>query len=287
MARIEEVKFGIEIETFGHDTNEGKKLINSYWGYGSGWQAKYDSSINDDGDGVCEFVSPIMTFDDLDKLEGFVAFIKKHGCMVDKSCGIHVHVSHIEESVRSLVNIVRMVNARYDLLVRACVMSSYRKEQWNNRPNERMIHDMMTCNTLDELACVWYGSERDAWSGVARYNGKINRNDLVYHLEEHYDVSRYQLVNLHSYFCGKGVEIRAFNGSLDPKEVRAFVELSMAMYAKSINDKLSTNKARHNESSMARQMFDWMWSMELRGKNPKWKNTRYYMSRHLEGGWKV
>lgn len=302
MAKMEEVKFGIEIETCGKTIESCAKLVSRFFndahieyvgGYYNehvimGWKCMYDGSLrddNNDNDYTCEIVSPLLSWDDIDLVCKLATFLKKNDVYTNSTCGIHVHVSHKDESVKALINMINIVNARYDLLVDACIMSRARRVNWNNKANIEFLEDVSKNKpkTYDELACYWYGMIDSNDSGMMRYIGKIGHSEMIRRSNLHYDNSRYQLCNLHSFYQGKGVEIRAFNSTLDESYIRAYVELSCAMYAKAINDKATSFRTRHNESNDSRQMCDFLWSMGIRGKDKRFKVTRELLIKNLDG----
>lgn len=85
---------------------------------------------------------------------------------------------------------------------------------------------------LREDGTAWYkysgGSSRD-WRECAR---------------THYDSSRYHLLNLHAAFSTERpahtIEFRAFNGTLDPDKILAYIQLCLAISAQALTSKAAS-----------------------------------------------
>jgi len=60
----------------------------------------------------------------------------------------------------------------------------------------------------------------------------------------HYDPSRYHLLNLHAAFSTERpahtIEFRAFNGTLDPDKILAYIQLCLAISAQALNSKAAS-----------------------------------------------
>ena len=63
--------------------------------------------------------------------------------------------------------------------------------------------------TVAQIRSIWYEGNPDTSS--------------------HYNKSRYAIINLHSFFQGKGIEIRLFNGTLNTEQTKANIIFSCAM----------------------------------------------------------
>lgn len=85
-----------------------------------------------------------------------------------------------------------------------------------------MIHSLKKINELETTDSE---SIMSAW-----YDGSFYRQ------YNHYDLSRYQTLNLHSMWQDKGVEFRIFNSTTHAGKVKAYIQLCLAIcnYAKHI-----------------------------------------------------
>ena len=79
----------------------------------------------------------------------------------------------------------------------------------------------------EDLARIWYDDR-----------------DWAYHAHQHYDPSRYHLLNLHAAFSTERpahtIEFRAFNGTLDPDKILAYIQLCLAISAQALTSKAAS-----------------------------------------------
>ena len=82
-----------------------------------------------------------------------------------------------------------------------------RRRQWCRPVDPDFLRRLNTKKpkTMEALAQLWY-----------------NDRDWRYHAHEHYDSSRYHLLNLHSVFQKGTIEFRAFNSTLHAGKVKAY-----------------------------------------------------------------
>ena len=83
------------------------------------------------------------------------------------------------------------------------------------------------------MAQLWYrhsGGSRSDWRECAR---------------THYDSSRYHLLNLHAAFSTERpahtIEFRAFNGTLHAGEIKAYIQLCLAISAQALSTKAASS----------------------------------------------
>ena len=136
------------------------------------------------------------------------------------------------------------------------------------------MDDLNNCKTIEQIEDAWYKN----FSGY----------DVDYCRSNHYDESRYHLLNLHRYFSTRGqncntIEIRAFNATLHAGVIRSFVLLVLSMNAKAlISDRI---KAEKNPIMIAGNekfaMRTWLVSMGWTG--DMFKNPKNHMLKNLTG----
>lgn len=87
------------------------------------WKVMRDSSINPEKkDGSAndeykvEFVTPPLRYEDIELLQNIVRELKQAGAIVNKSCGIHIHIDGANHNPQSLRRLVNFMTARQDLI---------------------------------------------------------------------------------------------------------------------------------------------------------------------------
>jgi hypothetical protein len=187
------------------------------------WRVVYDSSIKAQKKGAngrkipaddsfkCELVSPILNYqNDIDLTQAIIRKLRKAGAFTNESCGIHAHLDgapHTPQSIRNFVNIIASKN---DLLYKALQIKA-----------DRMVYckkiDRYLVERMNRLKPTTFGEISDIW--YAGYNE--NRAN-------HYHHSRYQFLNLHSFFTGNHtIELRGFNSELHAGKVCTYIVLAL------------------------------------------------------------
>ena len=241
--------FGIEIETTGIGRERTAKAIAAYFGTtahyvghhlgdwhvpmpdGRKWVVERDGSVTDPS---AEVVSPVCRWDDLPMVLAIAKTIRAAGAKADGSCGIHVHVGLGEHTPQSLRRLVNIVNAKEDLLTQALGIDPYRRHSWCAPVAPEFLEALNRAkpDSFEKMAQLWYrhsGGSRSDWRECAR---------------THYDSSRYHLLNLHAAFSTERpahtIEFRAFNGTLDPDKILAYIQLCLAISAQALTSKAAS-----------------------------------------------
>ena len=233
------LKFGIEIETVGLDKLQIAYAIQKALGGrvggsssratvtladGREWKVVSDGSLSGSVNG--EIVSPILCYADLEGLQNVVREVRTAGGRADDSCGIHIHVGAERFDGRALANLIRMMNKHELIIEKALGISERRLGQYCRRVNSAVMErlDRTRPATLEGVNQAWYGSFRS--------------------YADRYDATRYHGLNINSFFVRKTVEFRLFNGTLHAGEVKAYVQLCLALAAKAMKAKSASGKKR-------------------------------------------
>ena len=133
--------FGIEMEMTGITRNRAASLMARFFGtesrheggaydtytarddQGRKWKAMNDSSLvpqkKVDGEIMdasnhyrTEVVSPILSYEDIPKLQELVRTLRKAGAFANKSCGIHIHVGAERFTAKTLRNLVNIMASK-------------------------------------------------------------------------------------------------------------------------------------------------------------------------------
>jgi hypothetical protein len=275
--------FGIEIETTGLSRKTVAEIIATYFGtdayyigtcydtyaaadsQGRVWKCMSDSSIVVTGHGVCEIVSPILTYEDMNDLQEIVRLVRRAGAKSSARfrCGIHIHIGAQNHTIQSLKNLVNYMSSYQDVIYKALQVDPYREGYCKklepmliDKFNERGLNSMEKCET------AWYGRG---------FESEKHR---------HYSSSRYHGLNLHSVFSKGTVEFRLFNGTLHAGEIRSYVVFCLAMSQYAL-DKKSIRRTRKNQFNDKYTMYEMLCRIGIKG--DEFKNCRDHLIKHLTG----
>ena len=269
---INEIKFGIEIETVGLSLANTAKTIQAVIGGtiqgtsvraadGRYWKAVYDGSLP----GVhAEVVSPILKYSDIDQLQAIVRALREAGAKAHSAAGIHIHIEAAPFSAQQLANVAKMIYKQEKLLVHALGISQTRLTRYTKPISSRFIEAISNRKpkTKEELATAWYGDSGNH--------------------SNHYDPSRYHLLNLHAAFTGPTWEIRAFESTMHAGKIKAYIQLVLAIAAKALKSKsTSATKREFNAESAKYDLRVWLLSLGLIG--DEFKTARTHLLNNMPG----
>lgn len=213
----------------------------------------------------CELVSPPLKPDDIGVFLQIINALKARGAVTNRSCGIHIHVNVADFSAIQIRNLVNIVYSKEDLMYRVLDIDVLR-ERWCQKANKTFVSLINDCAREN----VSMNSIKNAW-----YNGDRRHY--------HYDHSRYHLLNLHSFFEGKGIEFRCFNGSLSSEIIHNY-----AMFVVAIVEQAKAYKktsAIKTQGSDKVKLHNWIEQMGLKG--PKYKSLRKMLTKRLNANLEV
>jgi len=232
---------------------------------GRKWRCVSDASIAGSRDQGTEFVTPVCRWDDLETVQACVRALRAAGAHADPSCGIHVHVGLGNHTPKTLRNLVNLVNAKEDLLTQALQISPARRERWCQPVDQDFLRTLnrRKPTTSEEFARIWYDDM--CWE---------------YHAHQHYDPSRYHLLNLHAVWQKGTIEFRAFNSSLHAGEVKAYIQLCLAISHQALTV-ASASPTRPVTDNPAYTFRCWLLRLGLNGE--EFKTARTHLLKHLPG----
>ncbi len=276
------LRFGIEIETVGLSRMKLAQAIHSVVGGtisndyrdvrittqdGRSWKVVPDGSLSG-GENSGEIVSPVLGYDDIATLQNIIRAVRGAGAKADHSTGIHIHIGAERFDAKSVVNLVKLVHKQERLLEHALGISDTRLQRYC-RPIEASFIEALEARRPRTLSEV-----RDAWYGRA---GEIPSR---YH-------SSYHGLNLNSLFFRGTIELRYFNGTLHAGEVKAYVQLALAMAAKALSSKAASSKRRDFNPATAKYDFRVV-LLHLGLIGEEFKTARLHLTKKLAGSaaWK-
>lgn len=191
------------------------------------WKIESDSSIQARVPAErTELVSPVLTWDQMPLLQQIIRNLRAAGAKSDPahSCGVHIHVDGTGHTARSLLNLTNIMASHEQLLIGSIGIAPGRM-RWCQTVDANFLSSVNVRQpaNLNSMRTLWYVSQG--------CDGDL-----------HYDNSRYHMLNLHSFFEGKGVEFRLFQfdnfdptrpvgrkGGLHAGQLKAYVQLCLAM----------------------------------------------------------
>ncbi len=276
------LRFGIEIETVGLDKEGAARAIAGVVGgtarpAGSGWEAVAadgriwravpDGSLN--GYRNAEIVSPILAWEDMEKLQEIVRALHSAGARADASCGIHVHVGADRFDAKALTNLAKTIYKQERLIEAALGIQPHRLSRYCRPIDPGFIERLERTRprTIADVNAAWYGRHVSA--------------------PTRYDSSRYHALNLNSYFFRGTIEVRAFEGSTHAGKVKAYVQFCLALAAKALGAKSASSRRREYNPATAKYDFRvFLLSLGLIG--DEFKTARLHLLSRLGGSaaWK-
>ena len=210
-----------------------------------------------------EFVSPICQYQDVETIQALVRKLRGAGAKVNGSCGIHVHVDASAHTPQTLRNMVNIMAAKEELLYKALQVQVSR-ENYCQKADLRFLDEVnrKRPKTMAELERLWYNGE-----------------------SIHYDTSRYHALNLHSVFSKGTIEFRLFNSTLHAGEVKAYIQLCLAISHQALVQKSASRCQTHSDNE--KYTFR-TWLLRLGMIGDEFKTARQHLLKHLEGNiaWK-
>ena len=293
---IKDQRFGVEVEFTGITREDAAQALAGYFGTsarhmggsydkwvvkdteGKDWALMSDASIKgerktESGYRITEntayhveMVTPILTYPEIEKLQECVRQVRHAGAKANASCGIHVHVDASNHNRQSLKNLIGIMYSKEDILFKALQVKESRVLRWCKKVREPMLQKARKLSSdetkdLTALESIWYEG--------------FNHNT-----HEHYNATRYYALNLHSVFYRGTVEWRCFNSTLHAGEVRAYVNLCLAISAQAIKQRSTVMRKTASEN----ELFTFrVWLVRLGLNGDEFKTTRDHLLKHLEG----
>ena len=236
------------------------------------WQFMDDGSASGDWGSIsCEMVTPIMHYDDIEDLQAIVRLLRNAGARSGYhwNAGVHIHIGcnfDLEGGMntKSVINLTNLIASHQKFLCHALNVTPMRQQQWARFVEPSFLEKINSANrpkNKRELERAWYGNTG---------------------LHDHYDRTRYHLLNLHAIWDKGTIEFRCFefHNNLHAGELKSWIQLCMAMcsYSKIVrhcspNEIVTTNQKY--------SMKNWLNNMGLIG--DEFKTARKMLTKNLTG----
>ena len=254
----------------------GYRTWSAWDAQGREWKFQRDSSIAGPDDERCEMVTPILTYADMETLQELVRRLRKAGAKSDatRGCGVHIHIGAKGHTAQTLRNLANIMASHESLLADALSLDHYRMSRYCRTVSPRFIETVNSRKptTMSDLADIWYSA-----------------NNATYGRNQHYNDSRYHILNLHATFTKGTVEFRLFQfdaptaerkNGLHAGQLKSYIQLCLALSQMAKSVKTASPKPQQNDNPKY-AMRTWLLRLGFIGE--EFATARDLLTRRLAG----
>ena len=254
----------------------GYETWSAWDGEGREWKMQKDVSIAGPDSQKCELVTPILTYGDIETLQELIRRLRKAGAKSDytRGCGVHIHIGAKGHTPQTLRNLANIMASHESLLKDALALDEYRVGRYCRPVDENFLKEVnkKKPKTMAKLADIWYTSQGEGYGRGQHYNG-----------------SRYHMLNLHATFTKGTVEFRLFQfdapadgklNGLHAGQLKSYIQLCLALSQMAKDVKFASAKPQQNENPKY-AMRTWLLRMGFIG--DEFKTAREVLTRRLSG----
>lgn len=272
----------VAAEFFGTDRYENTAGHNGYstWSawdaQGREWKFQKDVSIAGPDEQKCELLTPILTYGDIETLQELCRQLRHAGAKSDASrgCGVHIHIGAQGHTPQSLRNLANIMASHESLIAEALKLDRSRMSRYCRTvdPNFLAKVNSRKPKTMAQLADIWYTS----------HGASYGRN-------QHYNDSRYHMLNLHATFTKGTVEFRLFQfdeptterrGGIHAGQLKSYIQLCLALSQMAKDVRTASPKPQQSENPKY-AMRTWLLRMGFIGE--EFATARDFLTRNLTG----
>ena len=243
---------------------------------GREWKFQKDVSIAGPDSEKCEMVTPILTYADMETLQELIRHLRKAGAKSDatRGCGVHIHIGAKGHTPQTLRNLANIMASHEDLLASALDLDRGRISRYCRTVDPRFLERLnrRKPTTMAELADIWYSSQ----------NADYGRS-------QHYNDSRYHMLNLHATFTKGTVEFRLFQfdapadgkqNGLHAGQLKSYIQLCLALGQMAKTVRTASPKPQQNENPKYAMR---TWLLRLGFIGDEFKTARELLTKRLDG----
>ena len=298
--QIEEMKkqtIGVEVEMNNIERSRAAKVAAEFFGTGrfedtarrngyctwSAWDAqgrewKFQRDVSIDGPDSqkCELVTPILTYADMETLQELIRRLRRAGAKSDstRGCGVHIHIGAKGHTPQTLRNLANIMASHESLLAEALDLDHYRMRRYCRTVDPRFLEQLnrRKPTTMADLADIWYSSQ-----------------GANYGRSQHYNDSRYHMLNLHATFTKGTVEFRLFQfdapadgkrNGLHAGQLKSYIQLCLALSQMAKTVRTASPKPQQTENPKY-AMRTWLLRLGFIGE--EFETARDILTRRLSG----
>ena len=271
-------------EFFGTGRFEDTAHRNGYYTWsawdasGREWKFQRDVSISGPDSEKCELVTPILRYEDIETLQELCRRLRKAGAKSDatRGCGVHIHIGANGHTPQSLRNLANIMASHEELLVDALKLDRYsnRYGHYCKPVNPAFLETLnrRKPKTMAQLADIWYKG-----------------NGANYGRDQHYNDSRYHMLNLHATFTKGTIEFRLFQfdapadgkrNGIHAGQLKSYIQLCLALSEMAKEVKTASPKPQQTENPKFAMR---TWLMRLGFIGEEFATARDFLTRNLTG----
>ena len=227
---------------------------------GREWKFQKDVSIAGCDAEKCELVTPILHYSDIETLQELVRKLRKAGAN-----------GHTPQSLRNLANIMA---SHERLIADALKIDQGRMNRYCRTVNPRFIEQLnkKKPTTMAQFADIWYTA-----------------NGANYGRNQHYNDSRYHMLNFHATFTKSTIEFRLFQfdkptaekkNGLHAGQLKSYIQLCLALSEMAKELKTASPKPQQTENPKF-AMRTWLIRLGLVGE--EFSTARSFLTKNLDG----
>ncbi|MGN0989945.1 MAG: amidoligase family protein [Candidatus Ventricola sp.] len=272
----------IAADFFGTGRSQNTASRNGYstwsaWdGDGREWKFQKDVSIAGPDSEKCELVTPILHYEDIETLQELVRQLRHAGAKSDASrgCGVHIHIGANGHTAQTLRNLANIMASHESLIAEALDLDHRRMSRYCRTVDPRFLEQVnkKKPTTMTQLADIWYTS-----------------HGANYGRDQHYNDSRYHMLNYHATFTKGTVEFRLFQfdaptadrrGGLHAGQLKSYIQLCLALSQMAKEVKTASPKPQQNENPKYAMR---TWLLRLGFIGDEFATARDILTRRLSG----
>ena len=240
------------------------------------WKFQKDVSITGPDSEKCELVTPILTYEDVELLQELIRSLRKAGAKSDatRCCGVHIHIGAKGHTPQTLRNLANIMASHESILASALHLDTYRIDRYCRTVDPRFLEKVNSRkpHTMAMLADIWYTS----------HNASYGRS-------QHYNDSRYHMLNYHATFTKGTVEFRLFQfdaptadrkGGLHAGQLKSYIQLCLALSQMAKEVRTASPKPQQNENPKYAMR---TWLLRLGFIGDEFKTARDLYTKRLDG----
>lgn len=272
----------IAADFFGTGRSQNTASRNGYstwsaWdGDGREWKFQKDVSIAGPDSEKCELVTPILHYEDIETLQELVRQLRHAGAKSDASrgCGVHIHIGANGHTAQTLRNLANIMASHESLIAEALDLDHRRMSRYCRTVDPRFLEQVnkKRPTTMTQLADIWYTS-----------------HGANYGRDQHYNDSRYHMLNYHATFTKGTVEFQLFQfdaptsdrrGGLHAGQLKSYIQLCLALSQMAKEVKTASPKPQQNENPKYAMR---TWLLRLGFIGDEFATARDILTRRLSG----
>jgi len=221
-------------------------------------------------------VTPILTYSDIETLQELCRRLRKAGAKSDatRGCGVHIHIGAKGHTPQTLRNLANIMASHESLLADALKLDRRRMDRYCRTVDPNFLAELnrRKPDTMARLADIWYTSQGENYGRNQHYNG-----------------SRYRMLNYHATFTKGTIEFRLFQfdapdggrqNGIHAGQLKSYIQLCLALSEMAKEVKTASPKPQQTENPKFAMR---TWLMRLGFIGEEFATARDFLTRNLTG----